>query len=184
MKQTTATLIAGAFIGIGIASGMLLPWYADHQEKQEIKRKEVNAKRESVIKTAKANRVAEWQKRATVLKSEVYQKFLRSRASSPYIILIDNDKDGRFYCLWRGSGRSNGKELIRTAPNNIRDEFADALVAAWKNDKRIKAHNMAISYVSLVQGTNYNLPNGFRGSHLKCRGANIALYRANRQFPK
>ena len=174
MKTTTAILLAGVAIGLGTAAASLVPWYIEQQKEEAIK----TAEKERQTQYEKK---ARWTRKANNLKHIVYQEFLKRRANSPYVRLIDHAKTGRFYCLAAYS--NSGLLPIQKATNKIKDEFADTLITAWKKDKLVKEHNISTYYDSLTQG-DYDFPKGVGRYFSGCQIARSALFRKNRQFSK
>jgi len=176
MKTTTAILLAGVAIGLGTAAASLVPWYIEQQKEEAIK----TAEKERQTQYEKK---ARWTRKANNLKHIVYQEFLKRRANSPYVALVNNERSGRFYCLSKYNYLlKQGNYLdFKKANIEIRDEFADSLITAWNKDKLIMEHFGWVTYDSLREG-NYSFPEGIdpRGCHT---GNNI-LFRKNRQFSK
>ena len=181
MKTTTAILLAGVAIGLGTAAASLVPWYYEQQEKEAIITAEKERQKKSREESDARKNKAKWVEKAVYLKHIVYQKFLKRRANSPYVRLIDHAKTGRFYCL--AAYPNSGLLPIKRATNKIKDEFADTLITAWKKDKLVKEHNISTYYDSLTQG-DYDFPKELNGYFNGCDIARDTLFRKNRQFSK
>ena len=183
MKTTTAILLAGVAIGLGTAAASLVPWYYEQQKEEAIKTAEKERQKKSRERSAERERKAKWVEKGVYLKHIVYQEFLKRRANSPYVALVNNERSGRFYCLSKYNYLlKQGNYLdFKKANIEIRDEFADSLITAWNKDKLIMEHFGWVTYDSLREG-NYSFPEGIdpRGCHT---GNNI-LFRKNRQFSK